>query len=57
MGGAASSVPVAGGAGWVTSVGVAPGPSGGGVGKALVDMVNVDDYMGKTRFCGGRVSD
>ena len=39
----ASSVPAVGGAVWVVSVGVAPGPSGGGVGRVLVDMVNVEE--------------
>ena len=36
-------MPAVGGAVWVVSVGVAPGPSGGGVGRVLVDMVNVEE--------------
>jgi len=42
VGAAASSVPAVGGAVWAASVGVAPGPSGGGVGRVLVDIVNIE---------------
>jgi hypothetical protein len=40
---AASSAPVVGGVVWSVSVGVYSGPSGGGVGRFLVDMVKVEE--------------
>ena len=42
MGAEVSSVFTAGGAVWVASVGVAPVPSGGGVGRVRVDIVIVN---------------
>ena len=55
---AASSGSVAGGAVWSVSAGGTVGPSGGGVGRLLVDMVNVKEDMNPSfAAAGARVTD